>query len=140
MISIAFFIPLIIATAGNTGTQSASLIISGLALGEIDLRKWFKVFIREILTGLVMGVILAIFGTLAVYALGGNIVVSLIVSSTLLIMIIVGSTLGSMLPLIFKHFNIDPALTSSPFVTTSLDVIGILVYIGVSTLIINHLF
>jgi len=138
MITIAFFIPLIIATAGNTGTQSASLIISGLALGEIDIKKWLRIFTRELLMGMVMGIFLGLMGILTVYYLDGNITISIIVSSTLLIMIIIATILGSMLPFLFLKLGLDPAFTSTPFVTTTLDIIGIIIYLSIATLVINY--
>lgn len=137
MIAITFFIPLIIATSGNTGTQSASLIISGLAVGEIDIKKWFKIFTREVLTGLVMGLALGALGVFAVYLMGGNIITATIVSLALLIMIVFGTTLGSMLPLLFERIGLDPALTSTPFVMTTLDVMGVIIYLYISVFVIK---
>ncbi|MDX2200379.1 MAG: magnesium transporter [Phycisphaerae bacterium] len=131
------FIPLLISSGGNTGSQAASLIIRALSLGEITIYDWWRVMRREVLCGLSLGALLATFGALRVWAgewfgwsdYGGYAgLVSLTVAASLLVIVLWGTLVGSMLPIILKRLGLDPASSSTPLVSTLMDVTGIVIY------------
>ncbi len=132
------FIPLIISSGGNSGSQAATLIIQAMALGEISVRDWWSIARREILSGLIMGVTLGLIGALIV--LGGHHFfglfgehyrhVGLAIGITLIGVVLWGTLMGSMLPLLLKRLGADPATSSTPFIATLVDVTGLLIYFG----------
>lgn len=137
---LALFIPLIISSGGNSGSQASTLIIRSLALGELNLKNWFFVFKRELLTGFMLGSILAIIGFLRIFIwqesahLYGEhwFLVALAVSTSLVGVVMWGCLMGSMLPFILKKLGFDPATSSAPFVATLVDVTGIVIYFTVA--------
>lgn len=137
---LALFIPLIISSGGNSGSQASTLIIRSLALGELNLKNWFFVFKREILTGFTLGFILASIGFLRIliwqesaHLYGEHwFLVALAVSTSLVGVVMWGCLMGSMLPFILKRLGFDPATSSAPFVATLVDVTGIVIYFSVA--------
>ncbi len=137
---LALFIPLIISSGGNSGSQASTLIIRSLALGELSLKNWFFVFRREILTGFTLGLILACIGFLRIliwqesaHLYGEHwFLVALAVSISLVGVVMWGCLMGSMLPFILKRMGFDPATSSAPFVATLVDVTGIVIYFTVA--------
>lgn len=137
---LALFIPLIISSGGNSGSQASTLIIRSLALGELTLKNWFFVFRREIITGFVLGSILAMIGFLRIFIwqesahLYGEhwFLVAVAVSTSLVGVVMWGCLMGSMLPFILKRLGFDPATSSAPFVATLVDVTGIVIYFSVA--------
>jgi magnesium transporter len=142
---LAVFVPLIIASGGNSGSQATSIIIRAMALGELTLRDWSKVLSRELVSGLGLGMILATITFIRIafwprrevlygpdYAL-----IALTVATALIGVVIVGTITGAMLPFILKRLGLDPAVSSAPFVATIVDVTGILIYFTVATLILS---
>lgn len=133
---LALFVPMIISSGGNSGSQASTLIIRSLALGEITLKDWFYVFRREIFSGLLLGLILAAIGFLRISiwqiadsTYGSNwLLVAATVSISLIGVVTWGSLMGSMLPFILKKLGFDPATSSAPFVATLVDVTGIVIY------------
>lgn len=144
---LALFVPLIISSGGNSGSQAASLVVRAMALGEITLKDWFKVFKRELLTGLSLGVMLAIIGFLRFTFLPAPssgfeqywILITLTVSFSLIGVVLWGTLIGSMLPFIMKRLNFDPAASSTPFVATMVDVTGILIYFSIAMVLLKGL-
>jgi magnesium transporter len=142
---LTLFIPLIISSGGNSGSQASTLVIRALAIGEIRLRDWFKVFHRELVTGVALGSILGIVGFLRVViwaqfspiygehwlALAFTVLLSLTAVVTL------GSTAGAMLPFILKRFKLDPATSSAPFVATIIDVMGLVIYFTLAMMLFS---
>jgi magnesium transporter len=134
------FIPLIISSGGNSGSQATSLIIRAMSLGEFTVRDWWMVLRREILSGLALGVILGVvgFGRIAVWQMitpiyGEHWVpVGLTVAFALLGIVLWGSLAGSMLPMLLKRLGLDPATSSAPFVATLVDVTGLIIYFTVA--------
>ncbi|MEZ6096606.1 MAG: magnesium transporter [Pirellulaceae bacterium] len=129
------FIPLIISSGGNSGSQSATLVITALSHGHVKLNEWLTVLIREILMGLVLGTALAIIGlvtTLILFPTVPDWYSALIVPITLVAVVISGTATGSMLPLVFKRIGWDPALMSNPFVAGIIDILGIVIYMTVA--------
>jgi len=143
---LALFIPLIISSGGNSGSQASSIIIRAMALGEIKFRDWFYVMRREIYSGLVLGSILGVVGFLRIflwqhfrfYDYGEHwMLVGFTVGFSLLGVVMWGTLSGSMLPIILKKLGADPAASSAPFVATLVDVTGLIIYFSVAFLILK---
>ncbi len=141
---LAFFIPLIISSGGNSGSQAATLTIRAMALGEITLSDWWRVMKREVASGVLLGTILGIIGFARIFiwhsfsdVYGPEwMKVGLTVGITLLGVVMLGTIAGSMLPFILRRFGFDPATSSAPFVATIVDVTGLLIYFSVATLLL----
>lgn len=142
---LTLFIPLIMSSGGNSGSQSTSLIIRALALGEIKLSDWRKVARRELPTGLLLGAFLGIIGSIRIYAWQKSgfydygphwVLVAITVACTIIAIVTFGSMVGSMLPFVLKAAGFDPATASAPFVATFVDVAGILIYFSIAMLIL----
>ncbi|GHV55754.1 magnesium transporter MgtE [Bacteroidia bacterium] len=143
---LALFVPLVISSGGNSGSQAASLIIRSLALGELKLKNWWYVMRKEIFSGLLLGSILAVIGFLRIliwqeagfYNYGDYwIWVSLSVSISLIFIVLWGTLSGSMIPLILKKIGLDPATASAPFVATLVDVTGLIIYFSIAALFLS---
>lgn len=138
---LALFIPLIISSGGNSGSQASTLIIQAMAVGEITLRDWWRVMRREVLSGLLLGSVLGIIGFLRIFvwnSVNPNLygeywmVIGVTVALALLGVVLWGTLCGSMLPLILKRLGADPAASSAPFVATLVDVTGLIIYFSVA--------
>ncbi|MFT3908575.1 MAG: magnesium transporter [Ferruginibacter sp.] len=138
---LALFIPLIMSSGGNSGSQASTLIIQAMALGELSLADWWRVMRRELISGTILGIILGSIGVLRIvlwqnlhvfdYGVYWKLVASTIFFS-LMGIVLWGSLMGSMLPLILKKLKLDPAASSAPFVATLVDVTGIVIYFSVA--------
>jgi magnesium transporter len=131
------FIPLVISSGGNSGNQSATLIITALGQGHISLSDWARVVWRELLMGLVLGSCLAIFGMLVSLWIAPNFNGVWVIPLTLILVVISGTLTGSVLPLVFKRMGLDPAIMSNPFVAGIVDILGICIYMTVALLILE---
>ena len=145
-IVLTLFIPLIMSSGGNSGSQATSLLIRALALHELRLRDWWRVALRELPTGVALGAILGVIGmvritlwqTLGFYDYGPHWgLVAATVGAALVGIVTFGSLSGSMLPFILKRIGFDPASASAPFVATLVDVTGLVIYFGVAALILR---
>ncbi len=145
-IVLTLFIPLIMSSGGNSGSQATSLLIRALALREIKLSDWWRVALREIPTGLTLGAILGAIGVvrvivwqkLGLYDYGEHwALIAATVGVALLGIVTFGSLTGSMLPFILKRLGFDPASASAPFVATLVDVTGLMIYFGVAAMILS---
>jgi len=147
---LALFVPLIISSGGNTGSQAATLIIRALALGEIKLNDWWRIMRREILAGLTLGAILGFIGFCRIgiwhftihmngqMAYGPHwLLVAFTVGFSLIGVVLWGTLSGSMLPLILKKCRLDPATSSAPFVATLVDVTGLIIYFSIAMVIMR---
>ncbi|QOJ00541.1 MAG: magnesium transporter [Phycisphaeraceae bacterium] len=144
-IELTLFLPLVISCGGNSGSQAATLITRALALGEVRLADWARIVRRELLTGVFLGLTLATLGFLCVgfftsighaktqfpFALGLTVALSVVT------VVVWGTTLGSLLPLVLKRFSIDPATASSPMVATLMDASGTLIYLAVAIAVLT---
>ena len=146
VIVLAIFIPLIISSGGNSGSQATSLIIRAMAVGEVTLKDWWIVMRRECITGIILGVFLAAIGILRVagwqwlgwYDYGADyMLIAITVSVALVGVVSWGSLAGSMLPFLLRRLGLDPATSSAPFVATLVDVTGLLIYLGAAALILS---
>lgn len=141
---LALFIPLIISSGGNAGSQATSLIIRSMALHEIHLRDWRKVLMREIASGLILGLILGVLGFARIMLWPTRAEVygphyarlAVTVSFSLIFVVLWGSVSGSMLPFVMRKLKFDPASASAPFVATIVDVTGLIIYFTVASLIL----
>lgn len=144
-IVLATFIPLVISSGGNSGSQAATLIIRSLSLGEISIHDWWKVMRREILSGLMLGSILGTIGIIRVVlwaTILGHltkvwVLIGITVGCSLVGIVLWGTLTGSMLPLLLKRLGFDPATSSAPFVATLVDVTGIVIYFTVASLVLK---
>jgi len=142
---LALFIPLIISSGGNSGSQASTLIVRALALDEVRLKDWWRVFVRETFSGLLLGLFLGIIGIMRVFfwpnkeSLYGHHygLVSLTVGVSLIGVVMLGTLTGSMLPFILKRFKLDPAVASAPFVATIVDVTGLVIYFSAAKLFLS---
>jgi len=143
--ALAIFIPLIISSGGNSGSQAATLVVRAMALGEINLRDWWHIMKREIFSGLLLGVILGSIGFIQVAVLSNFtpaiephwFLIGLTVGITLIGIVLWGTLTGSMLPFILKKLGADPATSSAPLVATMVDVTGLIIYFSVAILILS---
>lgn len=143
---LTLFIPLIISSGGNSGSQASTLIIQAMAVGEVKLKDWWRVMHREIVSGILLGAVLGAIGFLRILAwhsfapnLYGEhwLLVGMTVGFALMGVVLWGTLAGSMLPLILKKFGADPAVSSAPFVATLVDVTGLVIYFSVAFMILS---
>lgn len=142
-ITLAVFVPLIISSGGNSGSQSAALIIRALALGEVKPADWGRVLGRELVVSLALGLVLGVLGFARAYFAGGPaddpVTLGLAVSLSTLGVVMVGSLCGSLLPLAIQRVGLDPAVSSTPFIASLVDVVGLLIYLYVAGAILGVL-
>jgi len=142
---LTLFLPLIISSGGNSGSQAATLIVRAMALGEVGLHEWWFVLRRELVSGLSLGIILAVIGVMriigwnAVFGTYGEhyFLVALTVGFSLIGVVMFGTITGSMLPFLMKRLGLDPATSSAPFVATLVDVTGIVIYFSIATMLLT---
>lgn len=133
---LVWFIPLIISSGGNSGSQSATLIITALATDDVSLKDWAKILRRELSSGLLLGGFLATIGMLCALLLTPGSREALVIPVTIMMVVVCGTLSGSTLPLIFKRIGWDPALMSNPFVAGIIDILGIVIYMTVAMIIL----
>ena len=144
-IVLSIFIPLIISSGGNSGSQAATLVIRAMAVGEINLSDWWRIMQREILSGLIIGLILGLLGFLQVALLANFsaaigvhwILIGITISLSIIGIVLWGTLSGSMLPFILKRLGADPATSSTPLVTTIVDIVGLIIYFSVAIVILS---
>lgn len=134
---LVLFIPLIISSGGNSGSQSSTLIISALATKDIELSDWGLIVRREIVMGLLLGGIMGSIGYLCALFLAPTYTQALIIPITILCVVLCGTCMGSVLPLMFKRMGLDPAMMSNQFVAGLSDLLGILIYVNVALLFLS---
>ena len=137
VIALAAFIPVLIDTGGNTGTQSATLIIRAIATGELTLRRWLSVVAKESAVGILLGTALGSVLYLWSYIWKGDLRVSTAVGLAVVFIVLFANLVGSLLPILLTKLRLDPAVVSSPLITTVMDVTGLLIYFGIATAIIS---
>jgi magnesium transporter len=143
---LAMFIPLVMSSGGNSGSQATSLVIRALALQELKLKDWWRIAVRELPTGLVLGAILGVIGftrivlwqNLHIFSYGPHyFLLAIAVGFSLVGIVAFGSLAGSMLPFLLKRIGFDPASASAPFVATLVDVTGLVIYFSVAYLVLH---
>ena len=142
---LALFVPLIISSGGNSGSQATTLVIRAMALGEVKVRDWWRVIRRELITGLGLGLILACIGLTRILLWEGlfdsygehYLLVAVTVALSLIGVVLWGSIAGSLLPFILRALGFDPASASAPFVATLVDVTGLIIYFSVAAFVLR---
>jgi magnesium transporter len=142
---LALFLPLIISSGGNSGSQATTLVIRAMALGEVVMRDWFRVVRREVFAGIALGSILGAIGLARIFAwqaMFGSygehyVVLALTIAYSLVGVVMFGTMAGSTLPFILRRFGLDPASASAPFVATLVDVTGLIIYFTVAKLVLT---
>ena len=139
------FIPMLMGTGGNTSSQAAVTVIRGLALGEIEFRDFLKVCWKEIRVSVLCGVVLSVANFVKIYLFdicllktpGLGISEAVVVCATLLLTVIVAKAVGCMLPLLAKKLKFDPAVMASPFITTIVDALSLMIYFRIATAVLH---
>jgi magnesium transporter len=134
MTQLAFYVPMLVSAGGNSGSQSSTLVIRALAVGDVRARDWWRVLLRELMQGLLLGAILALVGAGYVLATAHSATLALLIAATLLGIVTTGCVIGAMMPLLLHRIGLDPATSSNPFIATLCDVIGIAVYLGLASI------
>lgn len=142
---LALFIPLIISSGGNSGSQATTLVIRAMAVGEVKIRDWWRVLRREVGTGFALGAVLGALGVIRVvlwHVVGGvygehYLLLGMAVGITLAGVVLWGCLVGAMLPFVFRRFGLDPASASAPFVATLVDVTGLVIYFTVASVLLT---
>lgn len=137
VVTLAAFIPLLTGTGGNVGAQSSTVVIRGLNTEEVYALGPVQVIWRELLAGALLGTMLGLIATIWAYFLQGNLAVALAVGISLIAIAVLASVAGSSLPFLFRALKLDPALMSAPFITTAVDVLGVLIYFYLARLILQ---
>jgi magnesium transporter len=145
VVILALFVPLIISSGGNSGSQAATLIIQAMALGEVTVKDWWNVLRREIFSGIFLGLTLCLlsFSVVAMWNVvmptfsSHPVLIGLVVGCSLIGVVLWGTLMGSMLPLLLKKLGADPAASSTPFVATLVDVTGLLIYFSFALLFLK---
>jgi magnesium transporter len=137
----SYYIPLLISAGGNSGSQSSTLVIRGMAVGEIKMGDWYRILWREVILGLVLGIGLAIVGFARVLVYPeGTLPFAFTVAATLVGIVMTGCTAGSMLPIMLKRIGLDPATSSTPFIASLVDVLGVIIFVKAAQLIMAAVF
>lgn len=139
VILLAVFIPLIMDSAGNTGTQALAVVVRGLALGTVDSKSLFKMLKREFATGIMLGIFCAITLFIIVPIIYGSFWLAFIVGISLFLTLSIATIVGATVPLIINKLKIDPAVASGPFITTINDILGLLIYFSIATALLQYL-
>jgi magnesium transporter len=129
--------PLVIASGGNCGSQSATLMVRALAIGDLDLVDWFKAVSKETFVGLILGVAMALIAAVVSKLYGGDYQIATIVGLSMIAIVFVANAFGALLPFILSHLKIDPAAASSPLITSIMDVLGLMIYFSIAAVILT---
>lgn len=133
---LVYFIPLVIGSGGNSGGQSAALIITALSRGDVSHRDWWRIVLRELATGLLLGSVLGLLGYAMALAVAPDAYSALVIPFTVLMVVLAGTLIGAQLPLLFHRLGVDPALMSNPLLAGIIDILGIVIYMSVALAIL----
>ncbi|WP_102347622.1 magnesium transporter [Bacillus sp. Marseille-P3661] len=139
VVALAFFMPMIAGMTGNTGTQSLAVIVRGLASEDLNFKQVIKLIFRELWVGVIIGVTCGVLIAIIAYVWRDNFTLGLVVGTSLLLTLIIGTLAGTIIPLILYKFNVDPAVASGPLITTINDILSLLIYFGLATTFISKL-
>ena len=136
---LAVFLPVVAGLGGNSGTQTLTVIVRGLALGEVSWESGKAILLKEITVGLNNGIVIGVIAGTVAYLWKGNYMLGLVLGAAMTINVVVAGIVGTLVPLILKRFNVDPAIASSIFVTTFTDAVGFLSFLGLATFLLRYL-
>lgn len=138
VLALASFIPVVMGMGGNIATQSSTIIVRGIATGRVDMNSFLKVVFKEMRVGIILGLIYGTFlGIVALVEYSDTRLLSLVVGISIFCSMTMAATVGTFIPLVLKRFDVDAAVATGPFVTTSIDILGVLVYFWVAKLFLN---
>lgn len=137
IIALAYFIPMLMGAGGNIGSQSSTLVIRAMATGELTLKQWRQVLLKEAYTGSVIGVILGFTAFTIAMIFMKNVLLGIAVGISVTIVVIVGNLAGAIIPLVFRYLRLDPAIVSAPLITTIIDITGIVIYFEIARRILS---
>lgn len=138
-IALAFFIPLLIGTGGNSGTQITTTIVRAMAVGEVSLRNLGTVLKKEISTGLLISAAIALAAWVRAWSLGVGPQIGMVVTLTIIAIVLWSATVASVIPMVLRRFRIDPAVVSAPFIATLVDGTGLIIYFEIAKLLLPEL-
>lgn len=136
-ITLALFMPLVIASGGNCGSQSATLMVRAIATGDLDLKDWMQAVGKETFVGLLLGFAMALIAGFVSNLYGGDIKIAVIVGLSMIAIVFVSNTFGAFLPFLLSRLKIDPAAASSPLITSIMDVLGLMIYFSIAVVILT---
>lgn len=139
VVALAFFMPMIAGMTGNTGTQSLAVIVRGLVSNDINKKVVFHVIMREFGVGIIIGVTCGILISIIAYIWQGSAILGIVVGSSLLLTLIIGTLAGTIIPFILYRFDVDPAVASGPLITTLNDIFSLITYFSIATMFLNYL-
>ena len=139
VVALSFFIPLLIGTGGNAGSQTVMTVIRSLALGEIGIRNAWRVVLREAMTGAIVGLAVGIFAFAFAALRGTPVALALTVSVTMLAICVWSTTVGALIPIVANRFGIDPAVLSAPLISTLVDATGLIIYLTIAKVILDQI-
>jgi len=135
---LAFYVPLLTGAAGNTGTQSAMLVVRSLATGSLQPRDWARVVLKEIVVGVLLGSVLATaLGFLGYFSAHGSRQVAFVLAATMTTNVLWANLVGAVLPVVIRAIKLDPAVVSAPLVATLVDISGISIYLTIATMVLG---
>lgn len=137
VIVLAFFVPLLIDTAGNAGSQASTLVIRALAMGEVRMGDFVRVVAREASVGLTLGAVMALATMVRAALMGSPILIGYTVALTIMLIVLLASIIGGALPILIQRLNLDPAVASAPLITTIADTTGLLLYFAIASWILG---
>jgi len=139
VVALAFFMPMIAGMTGNTGTQSLAVVVRGLITQDVDKKLVFHLIMRELKVGIIIGIICGFIISIIAFVWQGNAFLGLVVGSSLVMTLIIGTMAGTIIPLFLYKLNIDPAVASGPLITTLNDILSLIIYFGIATMFISYL-
>ncbi|ARK25437.1 magnesium transporter [Sporosarcina sp. P37] len=139
VVALAFFMPMIAGMTGNTGTQSLAVVVRGLVSEDMTMKKSLHLVFRELIVGVLLGVVCGAVISVIAYIWQGSFTLGLVVGSSLVATLIIGTIAGTVIPLILNKFKVDPAVASGPLITTINDILSLLIYFGIATMFISKL-
>ena len=139
VVALAFFMPMIAGMTGNTGTQSLAVVVRGLSTQEVSTSTVMKLLIRELLVGMMLGVICGVLITLVAFFWQGSMMLGIVVGSSLSITLVIGTLSGTFIPILLYKLKVDPAIASGPLITTLNDILSLLIYFSIASLFMSSL-
>lgn len=136
VVALSFFIPLLLGSGGNAGTQTSTVVIRGLATEDIKLQDFLKVWRKELIVGMMVGSSMGLLASTMAFFLKRDLKLGVVVGLSMIISVMLAASLGALLPILFKRLKLDPALMSGPFITCIVDIVSLLVYFKIATLIL----
>jgi len=138
VLALASFIPIIAGMGGNIATQSSTIVVRGLATGRVNMLHFFKIVGKEALVGIVLGTLFGVLlGLLATFQYRSPVYLGLVVGTSVFFVMTMAATVGTMVPMLLKRLNVDAAIATGPFITTSIDVLGVTLFFTIAKILLD---